>query len=245
MKEKEINSSLIKAKEINNKMRTFAESLLKQGVEILDTERIDFRGEFSCGKNVSIDINVIFEGNVIVGDNVSIGANCIISNSEIGSYSSIRPFSYIEKAKIGDNAMVGPYARIREGTNLGGHVQIGNFVEIKNTSIQDNGRINHLSFIGDADLDRNVTIGAGTITCNHDGVKHNHTIIGENAYVGSGCNLIAPLKIGKNSTIGAGSTINNNVPNGKLTIARAKQASISNWNKRFNQIKVHGDTNSE
>lgn len=215
----------------NKKMLKFTETLLEQGVEIIDPSRVDFRGELTCGKNVCIDVNVIFEGNVTIGDNVSVGANCIIVDSEIGSDSSIKPFSYIEGAKIGENNVVGPYGRIRHGTTLGNFVQIGNFVEIKNSIIQNNCRINHLSFIGDADFEKDVTIGAGTITCNHDGKKHNRTSVGENVLIGSGSNLIAPIIIGKNSTIGAGSTVYKNVPQGKLTIARSKQTLIDNWKR--------------
>jgi len=160
-----------------------------------------------------------------------IGANCILEDSVIGASSKIKPFSLIEGATIGSNTFIGPYGRIRPGTILEDFVQIGNFVEIKNSVIKSNSRINHLSFIGDSDLGRRVTIGAGTITCNHNGIKINRTRVGENAYIGSGCNLIAPIEIGSNATIAAGSTLDKDAPCDHLTIARARQKSILPSNK--------------
>ena len=212
-------------------MRKYAEKLISEGVKIIDLDRIDIRGELICGKNVTIDINVIIEGRVELSDNVSIAANCMLIDSVIGKDSSVKPFSMIEGAIIGSNTFVGPYARIRHGTTLEDDVQIGNFVEIKNSFINNNGRINHLSFIGDAQLDSDVTIGAGVITCNHDGIKINQTIIEKNAYIGSGSSLIAPIKIGENATIAAGSTLNTDAPSDKLTIARSRQITKNYWNK--------------
>ena len=219
-----------------NEKRKYAEQLIKEGVSIVDPERIDFRGEFVFGENVSIDINVIFEGKVELGDNVSVGANCIITDSKVGAGSSIKPFSLVEGAIVGAETSIGPYGRIRPGTTLMDSVQIGNFVEIKSSTIKTGSRINHLSFIGDANLEENVTIGAGTITCNHDGNKTNHTFIGRNSFVGSGSNLIAPIKLGENVTVGAGSTINKNVTKDKLVIARSKQIIIENW-KNLKKLK--------
>jgi len=217
----------------NNKKRMLlhAENLLREGVFIADPERIDIRGELTCGKNVSIDINVIFEGIVKLDDNVSIGANSIIISSVIGQNTVIKPFTFIEGAIIGKNSFIGPFGRIREGSVINDFVQIGNFVEIKNTTIMNKCRINHLSFIGDADLAENVTIGAGTITCNHNGSNSSQTSIKSDVYIGSGSNLIAPLTIGVGSTIGAGSTINKDVPDGKLVIARARQTEVKNWHR--------------
>jgi len=214
-----------------NKMRLYAEKLIRDGVGIADPERIDVRGDLICGENVSIDINVIIEGTVKLGNNVSIGSNSILIDSVIGSNTVIKPFTIIEGAIIGESSFVGPYGRIREGTVINDFVQIGNFVEIKNTTIMNQCRINHLSFIGDAKLAENVTIGAGTITCNHNGSDTKITNIKKDAYVGSGTNLIAPLTIGAESTIGAGSTINQDVPKGKLVIARAKQTEVKNWQR--------------
>ena len=212
-------------------MKKYAEKLITQGVIIVDPSRIDIRGKLICGKNVTIDINVIFEGDVTLEDGVRIGANCIINNSFIGNNSNIKPFSMVEDSIIGENVFIGPYGRIRPGTKIGDKSQIGNFVEIKNSVIKSNSRINHLSFIGDSDLGRRVTIGAGTITCNHNGIKINRTRVGENAYIGSGCNLIAPIEIGSNATIAAGSTLDKDAPCDHLTIARARQKSILPSNK--------------
>jgi len=213
-----------------------AKRLIESGVFIMDPERIDLRGKLKCGKNVVIDINVIFEGNVELGDNVRIGANCILVDSFIGNDSHIKPFSLVEGARIGKNTFIGPFGRIRHGTIIKDEVQIGNFVEIKNSTIKNKGRINHLSFIGDADIEEDVTIGAGTITCNHDGLNTNFTKISKGAYIGSGCNLVAPISIGNYATIGAGSTIVKNVPDSSLTIARSKQNTIENWKKNSKDI---------
>jgi len=211
-------------------MKNKFDEFVKNGVKILDPDRIDIRGELECGSNVEIDINVIFEGKVFLGDNVKIGANCIISNSCIGNDTEVRPFSLIEGTNIGTNTFIGPYGRIRENTFVGNHVQLGNFVEIKNVRIGDNCRINHMTFLGDSELGDNVTIGAGSITCNYDGRKLHKTIIEKNVFIGSGTNLIAPLNVGSDSTIGSGSTITEDVPEGKLTLARSRQITIENWN---------------
>jgi len=213
-------------------VKEYAEKMISEGVTIFDSNRIDIRGNLTCGKNVVIDINVIFEGDVILGDDVLIGANCIINNSFIGNNSNIKPFSMIEDSLIGESVFIGPYARIRPGTNIGAKSQIGNFVEIKNSNIGEGCQINHLSFVGDADIAKKVIMGAGVITCNHDGVKINRMIIDQGAYIGSGSNLVAPVKIKKNSTIGAGSTITEDVPKDTLTIARSKQVTIKSWKSR-------------
>jgi bifunctional UDP-N-acetylglucosamine pyrophosphorylase/glucosamine-1-phosphate N-acetyltransferase len=210
-------------------MKKYAEKLIAQGVKIFDSNRIDIRGNLKCGENVIIDINVIFEGEVVLGDGVKIGANCIINNSLIGNNSNIKPFSMIEDSIIGESTFVGPYGRIRPGTKIGNKSQIGNFVEIKNSNIGVGCQVNHLSFIGDADIEKEVIVGAGTITCNHNGVKINRIIIDQGAYIGSGTNLIAPVKINANSTIGAGSTITDEVPKDALTIARSRQVTIGDW----------------
>lgn len=202
---------------------------LAKGVRIRDPARVDIRGELICGNDVEIDINVIIEGKVVLGDGVKIAANSIISNSIIGAGTRINPFSLVEEATIGEGSFVGPYGRIRPGTKLGDRVQVGNFVEIKNADIASGCRINHLSFVGDAELAVDVTIGAGTITCNHDGVGINKTIIEKSAFVGSGCNLIAPLTVGAHAFIGSGSTITESVPAEKLTLSRSKQVTIKSW----------------
>ena len=210
------------------KMRIHAENLIRDGVNIADPERIDIHGNLICGDDVRIDINVIFQGNVELCNNVTIGANCIIKDSKIGNNSVIKPFSLVEGATIGEDTFVGPYGRIRHGSVISDSVHIGNFVEVKNTTIMSQCRINHLSFIGDAELSENVTIGAGTVSCNHNGISSSKTSIKKDAYIGSGVNLIAPLTIGSGSIIGAGSTINKDVPKNKLVIARAKQVDVKN-----------------
>ena len=206
-----------------------AYKLIAVGVVVRDPQRLDIRGSLVCGKGVEIDINVVFEGDVLLEDGVIIGANCILRNCKIGKDTQINPFSLVEEAIIGEKSFVGPYGRLRPGTRIGNSVQIGNFVEIKNSNIASRCRINHLSFIGDADLAENVTIGAGTITCNHDGIGVNRTTIEKGAYIGSGCNLVAPLKVNANSTIASGSTITEEVAGDTLTIARSRQVKIKNW----------------
>ena len=227
------NNTIIEAKKIAQKEREVhlkkAYKLIAAGVVVRDPQRLDIRGSLVCGKGVEIDINVVFEGDVLLEDGVIIGANCILRNCKIGKDTQINPFSLVEEAIIGEKSFVGPYGRLRPGTRIGNSVQIGNFVEIKNSNIASRCRINHLSFVGDAELAENVTIGAGTITCNHDGIGVNRTTIEEGAYIGSGCNLVAPLKVNANSTIASGSTITEDVAGDTLTIARSRQVKIKNW----------------
>ena len=231
MKKNEILKAKDKARKKREAFMRKAYELITNGVLVHDPERLDIRGVLTCGKDVEIDINVIIEGNVVLGDGVFIGANCILKNCEIGNGTHIYPFSFIEDSIVGKECFVGPYGRIRPGTSIADNVQIGNFVEIKNAKIDSKCRINHLSFVGDADLEDEVTIGAGTITCNHNGVDINRTIIGKGAYIGSGCNLVAPLIINHESTIGAGSTITQDTPSNLLTLARSKQIVVKNWEK--------------
>jgi UDP-3-O-[3-hydroxymyristoyl] glucosamine N-acyltransferase len=202
---------------------------LASGVRIRDPRSIAIRGELRCGEDVEIDLHVIIEGTVTLGSGVTVGANCILKSASVGARTKINPYSIVENAEIGSNSMVGPYARVRPGSVIGDAVQIGNFVEVKNSNIGSGSRINHLAFVGDASLGKNVTIGAGTITCNHDRRGVARTEIGEGAYIGSGCLLVAPLSIGAHATIGAGSTITKEAPEGKLTIARSRQVTIENW----------------
>ncbi len=200
---------------------------LQKGIRIRDPYTVFLRGDLTFGSDVEIDMNVIIEGKVHLGDGVKVGAHSILSNSMIGSYTEVRAFSIIEDAVVGKNSFIGPYGRIRPGTVIKDFVQIGNFVEIKNSEVNAGSRINHLSFIGDAMLEENVTIGAGVITCNHNGVTVCKTYIESGAYIGSGSQLIAPLKIGKDAIIGAGSTITEDAPEGKLTLARSRQVSFT------------------
>lgn len=204
---------------------------MRQGVRIRDPNKVYIRGALVCGSDVEIETNVIIEGHVVLGDAVRIEAHSIIRNSQIGEHTRIHPFSLVEHSTIGSKSFVGPYGRIRPGSVIGDGVQIGNYVEIKNSRVGDGCRINHHSFIGDAVLAEQVTVGAGTITCNHDGIGINQTIIECGAYIGSGCNLVAPLRIGEGATIGAGSTITRDVPAAKLTLARTRQITIKNWQR--------------
>ena len=211
--------------------KNYAEKLLEKGVTLIDPSRIDVRGKLNCGKDVEIDINCIFEGKVILGDGVKIGAHCILKNVKIEAGTTILPFSLIEDADIGKNCRVGPFSRIRPGTSLADEIHIGNFVEIKNSSINSGSKINHLSYIGDATVGKKVNVGAGTITCNYDGVNKFQTVIEDNVFIGSDTQLIAPVKITNGSTIGAGSTITMNTPPEELTLSRSKQRSIPGWKR--------------
>ena len=202
-----------------------------QSVLFLDKDKVDIRGELICGTNVQIDINVIFKGKVELGNSVVIGANTIVNNSVIKSGTKIKDYSLIKNVTIGEHCIIGPFSRLRTGTNIGDYSNIGTFVEIKNSIIGSNCKINHMAFIGDARLGDDVIIGAGSITCNHDGEKSQETIIHSGVYIGSNVNLIAPIEIGENAIIGAGSTISRYAPQNKLTLERSKEVSIDNKRK--------------
>ena len=211
--------------------RRQAEKLMENGVTVIDPNRIDVRGELTVGNNVEIDVNSIFEGNNTIGDDVKIGANTVLINSTINTGTRIHPNCHIENAEVGRNCVIGPFARIRPETELSENVKVGNFVEIKKSNINKGSKINHLSYIGDSDLGQNVNIGAGTITCNYDGANKHRTIIGDNVFVGSDTQFVAPVTIGDGATIGAGSTITKDTPEQKLTLSRSKQISIDNWQR--------------
>lgn len=208
-----------------------AETLMQQGVKLYDPARIDIRGQVKAGKDVVIDVNCVFEGEVILGDNVRIGAGCVIRNTSIDSDSEIKPMTWIDEAAIGKKVSIGPFARIRTGTELADEARIGNFVETKKAQIGRASKVNHLSYIGDTEMGSEVNIGAGTITCNYDGVNKSKTIIEDGVFIGSDTQLVAPVRVERNATVGAGSTITRNVPADKLAISRAKQVTISNWSK--------------
>lgn len=212
-----------------------ADKLLQQGVTLCDPARLDIRGQLRCGRDVTIDANCLFEGQVNLADGVSIGAHCVIKDSHIGKDVKISPFSHIDGANVGDGSRIGPYARLRPGTNLGEHAHIGNFVEIKNSEIGQDSKVNHLSYVGDSTVGKNVNIGAGTITCNYDGVNKFRTVIGDNAFIGSDSQLVAPVTVGANATIGAGSTITKDAPAGELTLSRGKQVTIPGWKRPTKQ----------
>lgn len=204
---------------------------LRKGVWIRNPQSVYIRGELHCGAGVEIDVNVIIEGVVRLGDGVKIGPNCILIDSTIGANTKVNAFSMIEGSNVGADSVLGPYARLRPGSELGDSVQIGNFVEIKNSEIGDRSRINHLSFLGDATLGKSVTIGAGTITCNHNFIGVSRTKLGDDAYVGSGCLLVAPVEIGAGATIAAGTTVTKDAQAGALTIGRAEQETVVNWKR--------------
>ena len=207
------------------------EELLKNGITLIDKNRVDVRGDLQAGKDCAIDINVIFEGKVVLGNNVKIGANAIISNTKIGDNSEILPFSHIDSSQIGKDCFIGPYARLREGSEIADGVRIGNFVETKKAKIGQSTKANHLTYLGDAEIGNDVNIGAGTITCNYDGKNKNKTEIGDGSFIGTNSSLIAPITIGTNAYVGAGSTITKDVPDSSLGISRSKQRNIKDWSK--------------
>ncbi len=208
-----------------------ADGLMTNGLTIKDPNRFDCRGNLIFGVDCIVDVNVVFEGDNYLGDNVLISPNCIIKNTKIGDNACIMPNSIIENSVIGDNTSIGPFARIRPETKIGNHAKIGNFVEIKKSTIGDNSKVSHLSYIGDSEVGKAVNIGAGVITCNYDGVNKHQTIIKDGVFIGSNTQLIAPITIGKNATIGAGSTITQDAPDEQLTLSRAKQSTISKWKR--------------
>ncbi len=211
--------------------RLQAEKLMAQGVTIIDPARIDIRGNVTIGQDVTLDINTVLQGNVTIADNVRIGANCVIIDSSIESGVEIFPMCVIDNAHVGADARIGPYSRLRPGATLAGNNHIGNFVEIKNSQIGLGSKVNHLSYVGDTEMGSGVNIGAGTITANYDGANKHKTIIEDSASTGSNSVLVAPVKIAKGSTIGAGSVITKDTPEGKLTITRAKQTVIEGWKR--------------
>jgi len=211
--------------------RRQAEKLMRGGVKLYDPARIDIRGTLQVGTDIEIDINCVFEGDVSLSDRVKIGANCVIRNSTIGSDSIIQPMSSIDGAVIGNRVSIGPFARIRPGTECADEVKIGNFVETKKSQIGAGSKVNHLSYIGDAEIGAAVNIGAGTITCNYDGVNKFKTIIEDGVFIGSNTQLVAPVRIARGATIGAGSTITSDTPADKLTLSRSKQVTINAWKK--------------
>jgi bifunctional UDP-N-acetylglucosamine pyrophosphorylase/glucosamine-1-phosphate N-acetyltransferase len=206
-----------------------AEHLMLNGVHLLDPARIDIRGELVTGRHVHIDVNCVFEGRVVLGDNVHIGPHCVIKDSVIGAGVQVKAFTMLDNAELGDQAQVGPYARLRPGSRLGQDARVGNFVEVKNTVMGVGSKASHLSYLGDAVIGDQVNIGAGTITCNYDGVNKHQTVIKDRVFVGSNTSLVAPVVIGEGATIGAGSTITRDVKQQQLAVARGRQAVIDNW----------------
>ncbi len=224
-----VNSPLQLADLERRLQRRRAEALMEAGVRLADPARFDQRGTLSCGSDVEIDVNCIFEGEVTLADGVRIGANCVIRDASIGAGAVIHPFTHIEGAQVGRGALVGPYARLRPGADLGAEVHVGNFVEIKNSTLAAGAKANHLAYLGDSTVGERVNFGAGSITANYDGANKHRTVLGDDVHVGSNCVLIAPIEVGPGATIGGGSTLTDDAPAGELTVARARQTTIRNW----------------
>jgi bifunctional UDP-N-acetylglucosamine pyrophosphorylase/glucosamine-1-phosphate N-acetyltransferase len=230
-----VNSPLQLADLERRFQRQQAEALMEAGVRLADPARFDLRGVLRCGSDVEIDVNCIFEGEVVLGDGVRIGANCVVRHARIDAGAVIHPFTHIDGdaagVKVGAGALVGPFARLRPGADLGPEVHIGNFVEVKNSTLARGAKANHLAYLGDATVGERVNYGAGSITANYDGANKHRTVIGADAHVGSNCVLVAPVTVGEGATIGGGSTIAKDAPAGQLTVARAKQVSLPGWKR--------------
>ena len=230
-----VNSPLQLADLERRFQRQQAEALMEAGVRLADPARFDLRGSLRCGSDVEIDVNCVFEGEVVLGDGVRIGANCVVRHARIDAGAVIHPFTHIEGdakgVQVGAGALVGPFARLRPGADLGPEVHIGNFVEVKNSTLARGAKANHLAYLGDATVGERVNVGAGSITANYDGANKHRTVIGADAHVGSNCVLVAPVTVGEGATIGGGSTIAKDAPPGQLTVARAKQVSLPGWKR--------------
>lgn len=207
------------------------DDLMAEGVGFADPARVDIRGTLTCGKDVFIDVNAIFEGDVELGDNVTIEANNLVRDSKIGAGTTVHPNCHIEGASTGPDCEIGPFSRLRPGAELADTVKVGNFVEIKKSVVASGSKVNHLTYIGDADIGKGVNVGAGTITCNYDGANKHRTTIGDGAFIGSGVELVAPVEVGADATIGAGSTISKSAPADQLTVERSRQVAVPNWKR--------------
>jgi bifunctional UDP-N-acetylglucosamine pyrophosphorylase/glucosamine-1-phosphate N-acetyltransferase len=222
-------AQLVEAERILQRRR--AHALLLSGTWIADPARFDLRGELTCGRDVRIDVGCVFQGTIELGDNVTVGAYCVLKDMKVAAGTAIAPFSHLESSTIGRDCRVGPFARFRPGTVLDDRVHIGNFVEVKASTLGNGAKANHLAYVGDAVLGANVNFGAGAITANYDGANKHRTIIEDNAHVGSNCVLVAPVKIGASATIGGGSTIARDAPPATLTLTRAPQVTVEGWTR--------------
>jgi bifunctional UDP-N-acetylglucosamine pyrophosphorylase/glucosamine-1-phosphate N-acetyltransferase len=211
--------------------KRITDELMAAGVTLVDPARVDVRGRVDCGRDVVIDVNAVFEGVVVLGDDVVIGPNVVIRDSRLGAGCRVEPNTIIEGADVGPNCELGPFARLRPGAVLADGVKVGNFVEVKKSRIGAGSKVNHLSYIGDAEIGTRVNVGAGTITCNYDGANKHSTVIGDDAFIGSNSALVAPVEIGAGATIGAGSTVSKDAPAGELTVARGKQVTVRGWKR--------------
>ena len=209
-----------------------AEELINNGITVADPARLDIRGEVIAGKDCLVDVNVILEGKVTLGNNVHIGPNTILKNVTIGNNSKIEAFSHLDRATVGDGCVIGPYARLREGSNIENSAKVGNFVETKNTTLGNGSKANHFTYLGDTEVGTSTNIGAGTITCNYDGTNKHKTVIGDESFIGSNTSLVAPVTVGSNATVAAGSVITKDVPDGSLGVGRSKQTNKENWSKK-------------
>ena len=213
------------------RQQQLANNLMVNGVTIIDPRRLDIRGDVKTGHDITLDINVVLEGRVELADNVYIEPGCVIRNSVIGEGAIIKAHSILEDAVVAAGCEVGPFARLRPGTELKEKARVGNFVEIKKTVIGKGSKVNHLSYVGDSEVGDEVNVGAGTITCNYDGVNKFKTVIGDGAFIGSNSSLVAPVTIGRGATTGAGSTITKDIPDEQLAVARGKQRNIEGWQR--------------
>jgi bifunctional UDP-N-acetylglucosamine pyrophosphorylase/glucosamine-1-phosphate N-acetyltransferase len=207
------------------------DELMAQGVGFADPARVDIRGTLKCGKDVFIDVNAVFEGDVELGDNVRIESNNLVRDSKLGAGTVVHSNCHLEGATTGADCELGPFARMRPGAVLANKVKLGNFVEVKKSHIADGSKVNHLTYIGDTEIGTGVNVGAGTITCNYDGVNKFKTTIGNGAFIGSGVMLVAPVKVGAGATIGAGSTISRDVPDDELALERSRQKIVPGWQR--------------
>ena len=209
-----------------------AEDLMNQGVTVSDPKRLDVRGDVTAGNDCTIDVNVILEGNISLGENVFIGPNTVLKNATIGDNTKIEAFSHIDGAAIGSDCVIGPYARLREGSRIENSAKVGNFVETKNSTLGEGSKANHFTYLGDTEVGKSSNIGAGTITCNYDGTNKHKTSIGDESFIGSNTALVAPVTVGSNATVAAGSVITKDVPDNGLGVGRAKQNNKDNWSNK-------------
>ena len=232
-----VNSKVQLAELERQHQRNIADRLLVDGVRLADPARIDVRGQLRHGRDVSIDVGCVFEGDVELGDAVEVGPYCVLKNVKVGAGTRIAAFCHFEGAEIGPDGVLGPYARLRPGAELGPEVHVGNFVEIKKSRIGAQSKANHLAYIGDAEIGQRVNVGAGTITCNYDGVNKHLTVIEDDAFIGSDTQLVAPVRVGRGATLGAGTTLTKDAPPEALTVSRTRQTTLSGWQRPVKEKK--------